>query len=139
LDKNGKVLETVYYGSKNHNGISLDNDNPTGKGSGDDETIYVDLTKVNMEAEKIVFAVVIYTAESKKQKFGNVKNAFTRVVDDSQGGIELCRFDLTENGGNNTAVITSELIKNDGNWSFRTIGEYSRDSIESLREKVVNL
>lgn len=137
LDSSGRLLETVYYGEKNHKGISLDGDNLTGEGDGDDETITVDLTKVNPSAAKIVFAVVIFKGQSKRQTFGSVKNAFTRVIDDSQGGKELCRFSLTDDGGQNTAVVTAELIKNGPNdWSFRSIGTYSEDSIESLGRKL---
>lgn len=131
-----KVLETVYYGEKVHKGIELDGDNLTGEGEGDDETISINLKLLNPRANRIVFGVVIYNAEYKNQSFDGVQNAFTRVIDDTNGRKEICKFNLTENGGNNTAVTTAELYKENGNWSFRTIGEYSKDSIESLRAKL---
>lgn len=132
----GVLSETVYYGKKNYWGVSLDGDNRTGEGEGDDETITVDLEHIDPYIEKIVFAVVIYKANTNRQSFAGVKNAYTRVLDDSQNGKELCRFDLSENGGDNTAVIAAELLKNNGNWSFRTIGNYSKDTIETLKHKI---
>lgn len=136
VDKHGRILETVYYGSKNHQGISLDKDNLTGKGDGDDETITCNLNHVNSDAERIVFAVVIYQAKSKGQEFSKVKNAYVRLIDDSAGGKEVLRYTMTEDGGNNTAITVAELNRNNGAWTFRAIGEYSKDTIESLKNKI---
>ena len=132
LDDRKKILKTVYYGSKKHTGIFLDGDNLTGEGDGDDENIYVNLKEIPEKVESIVFGVVIYGADSKRQKFENVKNAFVRLVDEDSRGKEICRYELSENGGDNTAVTFAKLYKTNGNWSFGAIGNYSKDSIESL-------
>lgn len=122
----------VYYGSKKSKGIYLDGDNLTGEGDGDDETIFVTLDKIPNDVARIIFNVVIYEASSRKQQFGNVKNAFVRIVDDTTG-IEVCKYNLTEDGGNNTAVIFAELYRNGSGWEFKAIGQYTKATITDLK------
>ena len=131
---NGEVDSTVYYRDRNHRGIFLDGDNLTGStGNNDDENIHVNLQELHPAVDEIVFAVVIYSAAERHQKFSNVKNAYMRLVDESNGK-EICRYNLSEDGGDNTAVKLASLKKNaNGNWSFHAIGEYSKNTIESLR------
>lgn len=132
----GKVVDTVYYGDKNSKGIFLDGDNLTGEGEGDDENIHVALSTIPTNVSSIVFGVVIYNASSRRQKFSGVKNAYVRLVDEASGDKEICRYQLTEDGGDNTAVTFAELYRNDSGWSFRAIGKYSRNTIESLRSSI---
>jgi tellurium resistance protein TerD len=136
VNKNGEIFHTVYYGDKSHKGIYLDGDNLTGEGEGDDENIHVTLDKLPDKTQKVIFAVVIYQAKSRGQKFKNVKNAYVRLIDENNGEDEICRYMLTEDGENNTAVTFAELDKSSGNWTFKAIGEYSKDSIESLGRKL---
>lgn len=132
LDKNGKAIGKVYYGAQKSKGIYLDGDNLTGEGDGDDENIYANLKEIPAKVSSIMFAVVIYQAKTRRQRFGKVKNAFVRLVDENAGQKEICKFSLSEDGGDNTAVTFAELYRNETGWSFRTIGNYSKDSIESL-------
>ena len=136
LDSEGKLMSKgiVYFGAKIHEGIHSTGDNITGEGEGDDEQIIVNLDKLPVDCERIVFAVAIYQANQRGQKFSNVENAFVRLVDMDKGrsGEEICRFNLTENGGDNTAIIMAELIKNNGNWSFKAIGQYLKANIEQI-------
>lgn len=134
LDENGKHIAKVYYGDKRATGIYLDGDNLTGEGDGDDENIHVSLDKIPAKVSSIVFSVVIFSAASKRQHFKDIDNAFCRLVDESNGK-EICKFSLSNEGGDNTAVTFAELYRNDGGWSFRAIGTYSEDSIESLYRK----
>jgi tellurium resistance protein TerD len=97
-------------------------DNLTGDGDGDDEVIKIDLTSVPAEAAKIVFPVAIYDGEARKQTFGQVRNAFIRVVDQSGGG-ELARYDLSEDAGTETAMIFGELYRQGDDWKFRAVGQ----------------
>jgi tellurium resistance protein TerD len=97
-------------------------DNLTGDGDGDDEVIKIDLTQVPAEAAKIVFPVAIYDGEARKQTFGQVRNAFIRVVDQSGGG-ELARYDLSEDAGTETAMIFGELYRQGDDWKFRAVGQ----------------
>jgi tellurium resistance protein TerD len=97
-------------------------DNLTGEGEGDDEVIKVDLTSVPAEAAKIVFPVAIYDGDARKQTFGQVRNAFIRVVDQASGD-ELARYDLSEDAGSETAMIFGELYRHGTDWKFRAVGQ----------------
>jgi tellurium resistance protein TerD len=104
-------------GSIHHEG-----DNLTGEGEGDDEVITVDLSKVPAEVTSIVFPVSIYDAEQRHQSFGQVRNAFIRVVN-AANGEELARYDLTEDASTETAMVFGEVYRNRGEWKFRAIGQ----------------
>jgi tellurium resistance protein TerD len=135
LFRDGRVVDTVYYGNKHdrNSAIWLDGDNLTGSGEGDDENIRVDLTSLN-NIDKITFAVVIYHGKARSQSFNNVKNAYVRLVDESAGGKEICRYCLSTDGGSNTAVTVANIKKDDNqNWVFEPIGIYSKNSIDSLK------
>src|ERR1700744_6081649 len=67
-------------------------DNLTGEGEGDDEQIKVNLAAVPAGMDKIVFIVSIYDADNRRQSFGQVRNAFIRVVNQT-GGTEIARYD----------------------------------------------
>ena len=104
-------------GSIEHTG-----DNLTGVGDGDDEALKVNLAQIPADIEKIVFTVTIHEAESRRQNFGMVTNAFVRVVnqDDNQ---EIARYDLSEDASTETAMIFAEIYKNSGEWKFKAVGQ----------------
>lgn len=110
-------------------------DNLTGEGDGDDETIFVDLDKVPEDVNKIVFVVNIYAAASRKQDFGMIKNAFIRVYD-RKTNEELCKYNLTDNYKDKTALICGEIYRHNGEWKFNAIGEGTDDkSIQEMRKR----
>ncbi|MEU0394830.1 TerD family protein [Streptomyces sp. NPDC006208] len=104
-------------GSVEHTG-----DNLTGEGEGDDEQIKVNLAGVPADVDKIVFPVSIYEAESRQQSFGQVRNAFIRVVNQADNN-ELARYDLSEDASTETAMVFGELYRNGAEWKFRAIGQ----------------
>jgi tellurium resistance protein TerD len=104
-------------GSVEHTG-----DNLTGEGEGDDEQIKVNLATVPAEVTKIVFPVSIYDADSRSQNFGQVRNAFIRVVNQADNA-ELARYDLTEDASTETAMVFGELYRNGAEWKFRAVGQ----------------
>ncbi|MFD9220395.1 TerD family protein [Streptomyces sp. NBC_00322] len=104
-------------GSVEHTG-----DNLTGEGEGDDEQIKVNLASVPADVDKIVFPVSIYEAESRQQSFGQVRNAFIRVVNQADNN-ELARYDLSEDASTETAMVFGELYRNGAEWKFRAIGQ----------------
>jgi len=104
-------------GSVEHTG-----DNRTGEGEGDDELIKVDLTKVPTDVNKVVFTAVIYEGQARNQNFGQVSNAYIRIVN-SQGGSEVARYDLSEDSSTETAMIFGELYRHNGEWKFRAVGQ----------------
>ncbi|CCQ14081.1 Tellurium resistance protein [Rhodococcus sp. AW25M09] len=104
-------------GSIEHTG-----DNLTGEGEGDDEAIKVDLAAVPPEIETIVFPVSIYDADARSQSFGQVRNAFIRVVNQADNS-ELARYDLSEDASTETAMVFGELYRNGAEWKFRAVGQ----------------
>ncbi|MEU2182175.1 TerD family protein [Streptomyces thermolilacinus] len=104
-------------GSVEHTG-----DNLTGEGEGDDEQIKVSLATVPADVDKIVFPVSIYDAETRQQSFGQVRNAFIRVVNQADGQ-ELARYDLSEDASTETAMVFGELYRHGAEWKFRAIGQ----------------
>jgi tellurium resistance protein TerD len=104
-------------GSVEHTG-----DNLTGEGEGDDETINVELSLVPAHVERIVFPVSIHDADVRRQSFGQVLNAFIRVVDRVTGA-EVTRYDLSEDASSETAMIFGELYRHSGEWKFRAVGQ----------------
>jgi len=104
-------------GSIEHTG-----DNLTGEGDGDDEVIHVDLAATPPTITNIFFPVSIYDADGRSQSFGQVQNAFIRVVDRSNGK-ELARYDLSEDASTETAMVFGELYRNGAEWKFRAIGQ----------------
>lgn len=126
LGANGKAAadtDFVFYGNQTHpsGAVKSMGDNLTGEGDGDDEQIMVDLSLVPASVEKIDFTVTIYDAEKRNQNFGQVSNAFIRIVDETTGS-ELIRYDLSEDFSIETAVIAGELYRHNGEWKFNAIG-----------------
>ena len=127
LDSSGKVgtdQNFVFFnnlkspdGSVEHTG-----DNLTGEGEGDDESILVDLAKVPAQCEKIIFPVSIHMAEERGQAFGQVSNAFIRVVNQANQQ-EIARYDLSEDASTETAMVFGELYRHGAEWKFRAIGQ----------------
>ena len=113
-------------GSVEHTG-----DNRTGEGDGDDEVIKVDLTKVPADVSKVVFCAVIYEGQARNQNFGQVANAYIRIVN-TQGDAEVARYDLSEDSSTETAMIFGELYKNNGEWKFRAVGQGFAGGLGSL-------
>jgi tellurium resistance protein TerD len=104
-------------GSVEHTG-----DNLTGEGEGDDEVIKVNLAGVPDEVDKITVAVSIYDADARSQSFGQVRNAYIRVVNQADD-VEITRYDLSEDASNETAMIFGELYRHSGEWKFRAVGQ----------------
>lgn len=123
----GRVLGDDYFvfynnlkspdGSVEHTGDEL-----VGGTGGDDETILVNLQQVPHSVDKVVFPVSIYDAENRGQSFGQVRDAYIRVVNQLDGA-ELARYDLTEDASNETAMIFGELYRYGGEWKFRAVGQ----------------
>ncbi|GHJ92155.1 chemical-damaging agent resistance protein C [Streptomyces sp. NE5-10] len=127
LNDTGKVASDrhfVFYnnltspdGSVEHTG-----DNLTGEGDGDDESIKVDLASVPADISKIVFPVSIHDADARGQSFGQVRNAFIRVVNQADN-VELARYDLSEDAATETAMVFGELYRHGAEWKFRAVGQ----------------
>lgn len=136
LAGSGKVAsdaDFVFYGNLKHSsgGVVHTGDNLTGEGDGDDEVIKVDLALVPAGVEKIAFTVTIYDAQPRRQNFGQVSNAYIRIVDDVTH-TELLHFDLGEDFSIETAVVVGELYRHNGEWKFNAIGSGFQGGLEAL-------
>ena len=144
LGENGKVAKDedfVFYGNLAHESQAVvhQGDNLTGEGDGDDEQIEVDLSKVPANVSRIAFTVTIYDAEPRRQNFGQVSNAFIRIVDEVSGA-EIIRYDLGEDFSIETALVVGELYRHGGEWKFNAIGSGFAGGLAALcRQYGVNV
>lgn len=125
--------EFIFYGNLEHSSGSVKHmgDNLTGEGDGDDEQVMVNLSTIPDNIEKVAFTVTIYDAERRRQNFGQVSNAYIRIVDDATN-TELIRYDLGEDFSIETAVVVGELYKKDGDWKFNAIGSGFQGGLAAL-------
>ncbi|SFG24180.1 tellurium resistance protein TerD [Lachnospiraceae bacterium C7] len=136
LGSNGKCTvdqDFIFYGNLTHSsgGVVHMGDNRTGEGEGDDEQIEVDLSKVPANIERIAFTVTIYDAEKRNQNFGQVSNAFIRIVDENLND-EIIRYDLGEDFSIETAIVVGELYRHNGEWKFNAIGSGFNGGLAAL-------
>ncbi|HEX4662346.1 MAG TPA: TerD family protein [Candidatus Saccharimonadales bacterium] len=109
-------------------------DNLTGAGEGDDETIKVNLAGFAADVDKVVFFADVYDAENRQQNFGQVRNAYIRIIDTSTD-VELARFDLTEDASTDRAMIFGELYRNGADWKFRAVGQGHSSGLAGLTQE----
>ncbi len=132
-DKVSNDADFVFYSNLAHASGCVKHlgDNLTGEGDGDDEQLLVDLSLVPAGIQKIDFAVTIYEADERKQNFGQVSNAFIRIVNEATGE-ELIRYDLGEDFSIETSVVVGELYRNDNEWKFNAIGSGFQGGLYAL-------
>lgn len=127
LDSNGKInskKDIIYFGnlrSENESVMHM-GDNLTGEGEGDDEQVFVDISKIPQNIKKLMFVVNIYDCEKRKQDFGLIENAFIRVLDASNNK-ELIRYNISESYAGKTALMVAEIYRHNDEWKFGAIGE----------------
>lgn len=129
---NGKVArkeDVVYFGNLTHmsGAVRHMGDNLTGEGDGDDEQIFVDLQNVPADYDRIAIVVNIYQCEQRRQHFGMIKNAYIRIMD-GKSGKELCRYNLTDDYSNMTAMIFGEVYRHGSEWKFNAVGQGTTDT-----------
>ncbi|ORI21722.1 TerD family protein [Rhodococcus sp. 1168] len=144
LDSNKKSVDDLFFVFYNNlrspdGAIEHTGDNRTGEGEGDDESINIDLVALSPKVESIVFPVSIHDADSLGQNFGQVVNAFIRVVDRADNR-ELARFDLSEDASTETAMVFGELYRRGQEWKFRAIGQgYASGLTDIVRDYGINV
>ncbi len=141
LDNNEKLISDqhfIFYNNQKSpdpkQSVQQRGDNRTGAGEGDDEIIDVDLKAVPAEVDKISIAVTIHEAEQRKQNFGQVQNAFVRIVN-CQNEEEIIRYDLTEDYSIETALIMAELYRKDGEWRMNAVGAGYEGGLQALVDR----
>ena len=136
VQENGKVSgdqDFIFYSNLEHPSGAVVHlgDNRTGAGDGDDEQITVDLSKVPENIARIAFTVTIYDAESRRQNFGQVANAFIRLVN-ADTDEEIVRYALGEDFSIETAMVVGELYRHNGEWKFNAIGSGYQGGLAAL-------
>jgi tellurium resistance protein TerD len=143
-DTSGKVISDAHFvfynnltspdGAVHHTG-----DNLTGEGEGDDEQINIDLTGLASNVDRVVIPVSIHEAGGRGQSFGQVRNAFIRIINQGDGS-EVARYDLTEDASGETAMVFGEIYKNGSEWKFRAVGQGYASGLDGIaRDFGVNL
>jgi tellurium resistance protein TerD len=126
LHEDGKAKgedDFVFYNNPNGGAGSVTHsgDNRTGAGDGDDEQVLIDFSKVPAHIQRIGVTVTIYDYEARGQNFGQVSNAFVRVVD-AGNDREILRYDLGEDFSTETAVVFCEFYRHGADWKFQAVG-----------------
>ena len=131
LGANGKVRsddDFIFYGNlqSKDGSVTHTGDNLTGEGDGDDETLFIDFSKVPADVQKIAITVTIYEAQERGQNFGQVSNAYVRVArrsnENDTVGIEELRYDLGEEFSIETALVVCEIYRQGADWKFNAVG-----------------
>jgi tellurium resistance protein TerD len=137
INEDGKIPAEkffVYYNNKTseegsvvHSGDSL-----TGEGSGDDESINIDLAKVDNRVSEIIFVVTIFEADQRRQNFGQVSNSYIRLVDGSK---EIAKYELDEDYSTETAIEFGKLYRKNGTWRFQAVGAGFSAGLQTFVDK----
>lgn len=109
-------------------------DNLTGAGEGDDEAVIVDLRKIPPEVQKLVFVITIHEAEKRGQNFGQVSNAFVRMVN-VETKEEVLRYDLAEDYSIETALIMAEVYRKDSDWRVNAVGSGYQGGLAAILDR----
>ena len=125
LKSNDGHRKVLYYADKHYPGISLDHDNLTGEGDGDDENIDIYFNNLPEDIISIDMFIIIYNARMRRQSFNRVDDSYVRLTDVNTNK-EICRYDVTKDGGSNTSLHAGSFYKENGEWVFKAVGEYGR-------------
>lgn len=136
LDDNKKLVSDAHFvfynnASSPDGAVVHSGDNKTGAGDGDDESIQIDLSKMDSRSHEVCFVVTIHDADARKQNFGQVRNAFIRIINGSTGA-EIMKYELDEDFSIETAVEFGRLYKRNDEWKFEAVGKGQRGGLEDF-------
>lgn len=139
LGANSKIINEKYFVFYNNSqspdgSVKHEGDSRTGEGTGDDETISIDLSKVDTSVQEIVFVVTIHEAEQRKQNFGQVRNSYIRIYDNATEK-QIAKYELEEDASAETAIEFSKLYKKDGEWRFQAVGSGYKSGLQSFVDR----
>lgn len=139
LGSNRKLVSDAHFVFYNNltsadGAVEHTGDNLTGDGDGDDESIIIDLSKIDAKAEEVCVVVTIHDAEVRKQNFGQVRNSFVRIVDNNNN-TEMMRFDLDEDFSVETAVEFGRIYQKNGEWKFEAVGTGMQGGLQAFLDK----
>jgi tellurium resistance protein TerD len=140
LDANEKVVEDngdhyfIYFKHPEHTGdhsIVHSGDNRTGAGDGDDEVIIISPEKLSPKIQSISFVITIHEALERRQNFGQVKDAYVRIYNETTKEV-IAQYDLQEDFSTSTAVQVGSLYKKDNTWRFMAVGAGSKSTLRDF-------
>ncbi len=139
LGANGKIPQNEYFVFYNNlkspdGSVESMGDSRTGKGEGDDESVNLDLSKIDSAISEIIFVVTIYEADNRRQNFGQVRNSYIRIYN-VETQEEITKYELEEDFSRETAIEFGKLYKKDGEWRFQAVGEGYNTGLQSFVEK----
>jgi tellurium resistance protein TerD len=139
LGENKKLLTDEYFVFYNNlkspdGAVEHTGDNLTGEGEGDDESIKVDLSRINPQATEICIVVTIHKAKERNQNFGQVRNSFIRIYDPANNE-ELLKYELEEDFSVETAVEFGRIYKRNNEWKFEAVGIGQKGGLEDYLNK----
>lgn len=136
LGANGKIPSEKFFVFYNNpqspdGAVVTQGDNRTGKGEGDDETINIELGKVDSSVQEIIFVVTIHEAEQRRQNFGQVRNSFIRLYD-LESNTEVAKYELDEDFSRETAIEFGRLYRKDSDWRFQAVGQGYNEGLQGF-------
>lgn len=143
VGKNGRVKDTdfIFYFNKEHESGAVTHcgDNRTGDGDGDDEQVLLNLKKVPKNIEELVVVVTIYDGPKRGQNFGQVENAYIRLVNgdvnNEKTQDEIIRYNLEQDFSFSNSVVFCSIFMENGEWQFKALGEGSMDELGDICSK----
>jgi tellurium resistance protein TerD len=139
LGENKKIVSDEYFVFYNNlkspdGAVEHTGDNKTGEGEGDDESIRVDLSKINPAATELCIVVTIHKAVERHQNFGQVRNSSVRIYNPDNNE-ELLKYELEEDFSVETAVEFGRIYKRNGEWKFEAVGAGQKGGLEDYLKK----
>ncbi|BAW96192.1 putative stress response protein [[Synechococcus] sp. NIES-970] len=141
LGANGKLISDQHFIFYNNltspdpeQSVKLMGDNRTGAGDGDDEVIIIDFRKIPSNVAKLVIIISIYDAETRRQNFGQVQNAYVRLVNVETKG-EVLRYSLQEHFSTETALVMAEVVNEAGEWRLNAVGDGYQGGLQTLLDR----
>ncbi len=136
LGENNKLVASDFFVFYNQptspdGAVRSSGDNKDGEGEGDDETLFANLANVDSRVTEIIFVVTIHDAKERKQNFGQVRNAFIRIYDQTNAQ-EICKYELDEDFSTESAVEFGRLYRRGAAWKFEAIGRGHQGGLEAL-------
>lgn len=141
LDDSGKIPSDKYFVFYNNltspdDSVVHQGDNRTGEGDGDDESIFVDMSKINDSIQELVIVVTIDEAQVRKQNFGQVQNSFIRLYDIDTNQ-EIAKYELDEDFSSEVAVEFGRFYKRSGSWRFKAVGTGFNAGLQGFVDKFI--
>ena len=139
LEADGKAhgsQNVIFYNNKVgvNESVIVGDDNRTGAGDGDDEHIIVDLTKLPESIQKVMFTVTIFEAAERSQNFGQVRNAYIRIVNTANDQ-ELLRYDLSEDFSTDTVIIVGSIYRHNNEFKFEAAGQGYQQGLGAIADE----